>query len=85
VRPSLLVIGATQAIGAIDAPVRSCGVNTDDGGLVISGSSTYIVAYGDTQPDCGAPAVDTTSVQPIAEPLAPPTAPRDTLSLKLSF
>jgi hypothetical protein len=86
VQPSLLLVGSIQATGVIDATGRTCGVTTDDARLVISGSSTYIVAYGDKQPDCGASAVDTTSVEPVAEPLAPPPAPRlDTLGLKLSF
>jgi hypothetical protein len=68
--PSLFLTGES------DAPVTLSGtVSASDacagGSLVLSGNSTYIVAYGEL-PVCGAPSSDSTTVRaPVADTVGP--------------
>jgi hypothetical protein len=72
-RASLLLVGAT------DAPTSVTGTQVSASSVcgVLSGTSTYIVAYGELLPVCTTPPSDSV--------LATPTVRPDSLTLKLSF
>jgi len=99
-RPSLLIVGATEAppVHAADATTSTCVPSTGSGDTLVSGSSTYTVAYGcscTTPPQvsgsstytvaydgCAAPPADPVPPPP-EDPVPPPPAP--SVQLKLSF